>query len=187
MEACIRALQDIEAWDMKARTSEGLAAASGPQGGVAHPYGGYGAAPPYSTPVSTTIAGGVGAGNANSTAGAAPGTSASMPARPASASGVSSSASSRRESVDLGLGLGLGRRNSGGSSSCLGRGYLFPEIEDAPGGDGESGAEFDGQPLQLSYFDQQLNEEQKQAIQAIVRNDFGPVPLIIWGPPGTGK
>ncbi|KAF8948574.1 hypothetical protein BGZ47_004088 [Haplosporangium gracile] len=60
------------------------------------------------------------------------------------------------------------------------RSFLFPTIHDA-------------QPvkelphLTLEFVDPSLNWEQKATVQSIVRNDYGLVPFIISGPPGTGK
>ncbi|KAF9082733.1 hypothetical protein BGX23_012125 [Mortierella sp. AD031] len=60
------------------------------------------------------------------------------------------------------------------------RSFLFPTIHDA-------------RPvkelphLTLEFVDSSLNWEQKAAVQSIVRNDYGLVPFIISGPPGTGK
>lgn len=39
----------------------------------------------------------------------------------------------------------------------------------------------------LKLFDTQLNHEQIRAIQTVLREDYGQVPYLISGPPGTGK
>ncbi|KAF9584788.1 hypothetical protein BGW38_005174 [Lunasporangiospora selenospora] len=41
--------------------------------------------------------------------------------------------------------------------------------------------------LTLQFVDPSLNWEQKSAVESIVRNDYGMVPFVISGPPGTGK
>lgn len=59
---------------------------------------------------------------------------------------------------------------------------LFPESTDSIVQNTLSKGTFD-----LSWYDQSLNFEQKRAVQAIVNNDYGILPYLISGPPGTGK
>jgi len=37
------------------------------------------------------------------------------------------------------------------------------------------------------WFNRNLNEEQRKAVEGAVRCVFRPLPYVIWGPPGTGK
>ncbi|KAJ3067726.1 hypothetical protein HDU98_009060 [Podochytrium sp. JEL0797] len=70
------------------------------------------------------------------------------------------------------------------AATPTGRKQLFPEPEDAIlrlGTDVKAGR------LRLEFFDGQLNWAQQKAVSAIVENDYGEVPFLIWGPPGTGK
>ncbi|KAF9118438.1 hypothetical protein BGW39_001171 [Mortierella sp. 14UC] len=60
------------------------------------------------------------------------------------------------------------------------RSFLFPTIHDA-----QPAKELPH--LTLEFVDPSLNWEQKATVQSIVRNDYGLVPFIISGPPGTGK
>ncbi|KAF9921446.1 hypothetical protein FBU30_008502 [Linnemannia zychae] len=60
------------------------------------------------------------------------------------------------------------------------RSFLFPTIHDAQ-------LRKELPHLTLEFVDSSLNWEQKTAVQSIIRNDYGPVPFIISGPPGTGK
>ncbi|KAG9326731.1 hypothetical protein KVV02_008621 [Mortierella alpina] len=60
------------------------------------------------------------------------------------------------------------------------RSFLFPTIHDA-----RSKTKLPN--LTLEFVDPSLNWEQKATVQSIVRNDYGLVPFIISGPPGTGK
>ncbi|KAG0248786.1 hypothetical protein BG011_009917, partial [Mortierella polycephala] len=60
------------------------------------------------------------------------------------------------------------------------RSFLFPSIHDA-----KPSTKLPN--LTLEFVDPTLNWEQKAAVQSIVRNDYGLVPFIISGPPGTGK
>ncbi|CAK3750563.1 helicase Mov10l1 [Lecanosticta acicola] len=39
----------------------------------------------------------------------------------------------------------------------------------------------------LDLHDEELNYEQLKAVQAVLRQDYGPVPYLVTGPPGTGK
>ncbi|KAJ3281806.1 hypothetical protein HK104_011261 [Borealophlyctis nickersoniae] len=75
------------------------------------------------------------------------------------------------------------------ASSLLNRGgegfaseILFPDVEDGtilPPGEMPK--------IELEMFDEDLNWEQRKAVQAVIRADYGNVPFIILGPPGTGK
>ena len=38
-----------------------------------------------------------------------------------------------------------------------------------------------------SFYDRNLNSEQKQAVQKIVSGSSRPAPYLVFGPPGTGK
>ncbi|KAG0368984.1 hypothetical protein BGZ54_000680, partial [Gamsiella multidivaricata] len=60
------------------------------------------------------------------------------------------------------------------------RSLLFPSIHD-------SKPRLKLPNLTLEFVDPSLNWEQKVTVQRIVRNDYGLVPFIISGPPGTGK
>ncbi|KAF9116749.1 hypothetical protein BGX27_011063 [Mortierella sp. AM989] len=60
------------------------------------------------------------------------------------------------------------------------RSFLFPTIHDAK-------PKVKLPNLTLQFMDPSLNWEQKAAVQSIIRNDYGLVPFIISGPPGTGK
>ncbi|KAG0053626.1 hypothetical protein BGZ83_000767 [Gryganskiella cystojenkinii] len=60
------------------------------------------------------------------------------------------------------------------------RSFLFPTIHDAK-------TRTKLPSLTLEFVDPSLNWEQKSAVQSIVRSDYGPVPFVISGPPGTGK
>ncbi|KAG0224345.1 hypothetical protein BGW41_005152 [Actinomortierella wolfii] len=60
------------------------------------------------------------------------------------------------------------------------RSLLFPSIQDAKPAKSLPS-------ITLEFVDPQLNWEQKSAVQSVVRNDYGNVPFIISGPPGTGK
>lgn len=60
------------------------------------------------------------------------------------------------------------------------RSLLFPSIHDAK-------PKIKLPKLTLEFVDPTLNWEQKAAVESIVRNDYGDVPFIISGPPGTGK
>ncbi|KAF9945852.1 hypothetical protein BGZ70_003533 [Mortierella alpina] len=60
------------------------------------------------------------------------------------------------------------------------RSFLFPTIHDAK-------PKTKLPNLTLEFVDPSLNWEQKATVQSIVRNDYGLVPFIISGPPGTGK
>ena len=59
------------------------------------------------------------------------------------------------------------------------RSFLFPTIHDAS-------IRTKLPSLTLEFVDPSLNWEQKSAVQSIVRNDYGPVPFVISGPPGKG-
>ncbi|KAJ3043418.1 hypothetical protein HDV00_005116 [Rhizophlyctis rosea] len=64
----------------------------------------------------------------------------------------------------------------------LARKWLFPEVTD--------GVDLppDEMPrVGLDFTDRMLNWEQKIAVESIVKNNYGDVPYVIWGPPGTGK
>ncbi|KAI9236727.1 MAG: hypothetical protein BYD32DRAFT_11800 [Podila humilis] len=60
------------------------------------------------------------------------------------------------------------------------RTFLFPTIQDTK-------PKTKLPSINLGFVDAALNWEQKSAVQSIVRNDYGPIPFIISGPPGTGK
>ncbi|KAI8595413.1 hypothetical protein EDD21DRAFT_391322 [Dissophora ornata] len=60
------------------------------------------------------------------------------------------------------------------------RSFLFPSVHDAK-------PRVKLPNLTLEFVDPSLNWEQKATVQSIVRNDYGLVPFIISGPPGTGK
>ena len=38
-----------------------------------------------------------------------------------------------------------------------------------------------------SFYDRNLNDEQKQAVQKILSGSSRPAPYLVFGPPGTGK
>ncbi|KAG0329563.1 hypothetical protein BG000_012070 [Podila horticola] len=60
------------------------------------------------------------------------------------------------------------------------RTFLFPTIQDTK-------RKTKLPSINLGFVDATLNWEQKSAVQSIVRNDYGPIPFIISGPPGTCK
>ncbi|KAJ9663358.1 hypothetical protein H2198_000875 [Neophaeococcomyces mojaviensis] len=62
------------------------------------------------------------------------------------------------------------------------RSMLFPESSDGVLQTALSKGKFD-----LSWKDPELNFEQKRAVQAVVDANYGVVPYLISGPPGTGK
>ncbi|TPX32413.1 hypothetical protein SmJEL517_g04446 [Synchytrium microbalum] len=62
------------------------------------------------------------------------------------------------------------------------RKWLMPEPSDGIRKEGRLGS-----PLRLPLYNPQLNFEQQKAIQAVVEGNYGSVPYVIWGPPGTGK
>lgn len=57
------------------------------------------------------------------------------------------------------------------------RTFLFPTIQDTK-------PKTKLPSINLGFVDATLNWEQKSAVQSIVRNDYGPIPFIISGPPG---
>jgi superfamily I DNA and/or RNA helicase len=59
---------------------------------------------------------------------------------------------------------------------------LFPEIADCEMQQNLN-AGFFGQP----FFDEQLNWEQKKAVESVFLRNYGTLPFLISGPPGTGK
>ncbi|KAJ1557634.1 hypothetical protein HK096_006157, partial [Nowakowskiella sp. JEL0078] len=60
---------------------------------------------------------------------------------------------------------------------------LFPELSDAKYLGTQSGKKKEV----IEYNDSDLNDEQKRAVSLTCENNYGNVPFIIWGPPGTGK
>ncbi|KAI9349173.1 P-loop containing nucleoside triphosphate hydrolase protein [Obelidium mucronatum] len=65
------------------------------------------------------------------------------------------------------------------------RKFIFPEPEDAIMSLGtQAKTSLD---LGLDFRDDQLNWIQKKAVSAIVKNKYGDIPYLVWGPPGTGK
>ncbi|KAI8806921.1 hypothetical protein BJ742DRAFT_814821 [Cladochytrium replicatum] len=62
------------------------------------------------------------------------------------------------------------------------RAMLFPRVEDAV-----KKAEKKAVGEIEAYYDASLNPEQRKAVNDIVQGDYGRVPYVIWGPPGTGK
>lgn len=62
------------------------------------------------------------------------------------------------------------------------RSILFPNTED-----GTLQTTLNNPRHRLKLLDSQLNHEQLRAIQTVLKNDYGPVPYLISGPPGTGK
>ena len=62
------------------------------------------------------------------------------------------------------------------------RSMLFPTTSDGVVQKKLSKASFDP-----PWYDHQLNFEQQKAVDAILRSEYGPVPFLISGPPGTGK
>lgn len=62
------------------------------------------------------------------------------------------------------------------------RSILFPNTED-----GTLQTTLNNPRHGLKLLDSQLNHEQLRAIQTVLKNDYGPVPYLISGPPGTGK
>lgn len=59
---------------------------------------------------------------------------------------------------------------------------LFPDMNDGILQTTLSRGTFD-----LTWYDESLNFEQKRSVQAVVDNDYGVLPYLISGPPGTGK
>ncbi|KAJ8099688.1 P-loop containing nucleoside triphosphate hydrolase protein [Lipomyces tetrasporus] len=62
------------------------------------------------------------------------------------------------------------------------RKMLFPEDEDGVMQETLSSGLFD-----LEWYDNDLNYEQQRAIDSILKGNYGNVPFLISGPPGTGK
>lgn len=62
------------------------------------------------------------------------------------------------------------------------RSMLFPNTKD-----GKLQTTLNTSRHGLQLFDLDLNNEQGRAIQTILRDDYGRVPYLISGPPGTGK
>ena len=62
------------------------------------------------------------------------------------------------------------------------RSILFPTTED-----GKLQTTLNNPRHDLKLFDSQLNHEQLRAIQTVLNDDYGQVPYLISGPPGTGK
>ncbi|KAK9332581.1 P-loop containing nucleoside triphosphate hydrolase protein [Lipomyces starkeyi] len=62
------------------------------------------------------------------------------------------------------------------------RKMLFPENEDGIMQETLSSGVFD-----LEWYDKDLNYEQQRAIDSILKRNYGDVPFLISGPPGTGK
>ncbi|KAK9385593.1 P-loop containing nucleoside triphosphate hydrolase protein [Lipomyces mesembrius] len=62
------------------------------------------------------------------------------------------------------------------------RKILFPENEDGIMQENLSSGIFD-----LEWYDNDLNYEQQRAIDSILKRNYGDVPFLISGPPGTGK
>ncbi|KAK4503982.1 hypothetical protein PRZ48_004897 [Zasmidium cellare] len=59
---------------------------------------------------------------------------------------------------------------------------LFPDIKD-----GHLQETLNPATFKLELYDQMLNYEQQKAVQAILNREYGQVPYLISGPPGTGK
>ncbi|KAK9374515.1 P-loop containing nucleoside triphosphate hydrolase protein [Lipomyces chichibuensis] len=66
--------------------------------------------------------------------------------------------------------------------SGFARKMLFPENEDGIMQTTLSSGVFD-----LEWYDNDLNYEQQRAIDSILKRNYGDVPFLISGPPGTGK
>lgn len=62
------------------------------------------------------------------------------------------------------------------------RSMLFPDDTDAQLQTKLPRGSFD-----LTWYDSKLNYEQQKAVDAIVQAEYGCVPFLVWGPPGTGK
>lgn len=73
-------------------------------------------------------------------------------------------------------------RNSEYSNSSWLRSILFPDKVDARIQSNLSRGVF-----HLQWFNETLNYEQRKAVNSIVQEDYGHVPYLISGPPGTGK
>ena len=100
--------------------------------------------------------------------------------REATYSSQASASSSKGSSVDGSLSL-----SSSANTAMAGvwtRRMLFPSEQDWIARKGLSPGSF-----KQSWFDQQINYEQKKAVDAIQSKRHGDIPFLIYGPPGTGK
>ncbi|KAK9236783.1 P-loop containing nucleoside triphosphate hydrolase protein [Lipomyces kononenkoae] len=67
-------------------------------------------------------------------------------------------------------------------TSGFARKILFPECEDGITHESLPRGVFD-----LDWYDKDLNYEQQRAIDSILKRNYGNVPFLLSGPPGTGK